>query len=209
MLKRVLAAFALGLGGYVIYRAFYSNGYTTAAGEGDGFDAVAGDFLNVGYQAAGYFGGNNMQISLAGLNHIKQYEGFSATPYRDSAGLLTIGYGHLIKIGESFTRISEAEAVRLLAGDVADAEAAVNRLVKVPLTQAQYDALVSFVFNVGASAFARSTMLKELNAGNYLAAQQNFTRWIYATVGGVKTVIAGLANRRLAEARLFSGANVA
>lgn len=208
MFKRVLIAFGLGLGAYVVWRGQFGTGYSTASGEGEGFNAVAGDFLNVASYGTGLFEGGNMQISIAGLSAIKGHEGFRPYVYKDSAGRDTIGYGHLIGPLESFSSVTEQEASRLLAQDVATAEAAVNRLVKVPLNQSQFDALVSFVYNVGAGAFSRSTMLRKLNAGDYLGAQTQFTAWIYATVNGKKTVINGLANRRLAEARLFSGATV-
>jgi len=200
VLKQLLTGAALGFGGYMLWR-YFNPGYSTQDGEGAGLDAVAGDFMGVGYQLAGALDGGGMNISFAGLAHIKGWEGFKPSVYLDSAGKPTIGFGHLIKPYESFTTITEAEAARLLAKDVATAENAVNAAVKVPLTQNEFDALVSFVYNVGAGAFSRSTMLKELNKGNKLAAQQQFTRWVYA--GG--KVITGLANRRLAEARLFAG----
>jgi lysozyme len=209
VIRRVLTAFALGLGAFMVYRLTYGKSYTTADGEGAGFDAVAGGFLDVAAQAGSLLGGNGMQISLAGLAAIKGHEGFRSTVYLDSAGKPTIGYGHLIKPYESFTSITEQEASRLLAQDVAAAEDTVNRLVKVPLSQNEYDALVSFVFNIGGGAFSRSTLLAQLNAGNKLAAQQQFTRWVYVTVGGQKQVVTGLANRRLAESRLFAGISVA
>ena len=199
MLKQLLTGAALGFGAWAVWR-YLNPGLTTKNGEGVGLDAVAGDFMGVGYQLAGALGGG-MQISLAGLAHIKGWEGFRSYVYLDSAGKPTIGYGHLIKPYESFTTITEAEAARLLAKDVSTAENAVNAAVTVPLTQNQFDALVSFVYNVGAGAFSRSTMLKKLNQGDYFEAQKQFTRWVYA--GG--KVVPGLANRRLAESRLFAG----
>lgn len=207
MFKNLLTGAALGFGAWTIWR-YYSQTGISAAGEGGGVDAIAGDFLGVGYQMAGAFDGGGMNISLVGLAHIKGWEGFRSTVYLDQAGKRTIGYGHLIKPGESFGTISEAEASRLLARDVSWAETAVNQAVKVPLSQNQFDALVSFVFNVGVGNFSTSTLLKRLNAGDYLSAQQNFTRWIYVSPGGVKQVSAGLANRRLAEAQLFAGVQV-
>lgn len=142
-----------------------------------------------------------MNTSQIGLALVKGFEGFRSAAYDDSAGLPTIGYGHLIKKGENYTEISEAEAETILAGDLFDAEEAVNELVKVWLTQNQFDALVSFVFNEGKGKFASSTLLKLLNAGNYTAAAQQFSRWVY--VG--KQVSLGLTRRREAEANLFRG----
>lgn len=220
MLKRIALAVGVGLGAYVVYRGFLSRNYTTANGEGDGLNAVAGDFMNVGLQAVGMFSEGEMRVSFAGLNHLKTVEALRLQVYDDATGrplargqkpqgFATIGYGHKLLPGEDYFIITEAQAMQILARDLIPAENAVNRLVKVPITQKQFDALVSFVFNAGAGAFARSTLLRELNSGNYLAAQQNFTRWIYSTINGVKTVVPGLANRRLAESRLFAEGSLA
>lgn len=139
-------------------------------------------------------------VSAAGLALIKRFEGLRLTAYRDAAGNLTIGYGHLIQPGERFAHgIDGAEAAALLAADLRAAEAAVARLAAVPLSQGQRDALVSFVFNLGAARLAGSTLLKKLNAGDGLGACQEFVRWIHA--GG--RPLKGLLRRRLAEAALF------
>lgn len=133
------------------------------------------------------------------LKLIKEFEGFRSSPYYDVAGKLTIGYGHLIKAGESFSFISESKAQELLAKDTAEAVSAVENLVDVPLSANQKAALVSFVFNVGTGNFANSTMLKLLNGGDYAAAAMQFDRWVLA--GG--KVSQGLANRRAKEKALF------
>lgn len=138
-------------------------------------------------------------ISKNGLELIKQYEGWSATIYKDVAGYPTIGYGHLIKAGESFTTITRAEGELLLRKDVKIAERGVNELVNVPLSQNMFDALVSFVYNVGAGAFKNSTLLKVLNAGDYQQAQKELARWNKA--GG--KINQGLINRREHEQQLF------
>lgn len=141
-----------------------------------------------------------MTLDQAGIDLIKQFEGFRAFPYKDAANLLTIGYGHLIKAGESFPRdITIEEAEEILAKDSQFAVDTVNSLVDVPLSQNQFNSLVSFVFNVGRDAFFRSTMLRLLNARDYQAAHNEFKKWIHA--GG--RVIAGLVNRRIDEANLF------
>jgi lysozyme len=145
-----------------------------------------------------------MSLSAAGLDFIAAHEGFRAAEYRDAAGLETIGYGHRLLAGETFPRgVTEADARRLLAADVALAEAAVRAHVAVPLTQAQFDALVSFVFNIGAGAFGGSTLLKKLNDGQSEAAADEFLRWDKVTASGMLMVDPGLAERRRAERTLF------
>ena len=106
-----------------------------------------------------------MQLSTEGLELIKKSEGFRDHVYRDVAGFPTIGYGHLVKPDESFPNgVTESQAASILAADVQQAEQAVARLVKVALTQGQFDALVDFCFNLGAGRLAGSTLLRELNA---------------------------------------------
>jgi lysozyme len=197
----IVAGAALGVVGWFIYRGSQGATVDTAEGEAGGWLSGADDFLEVGYRVAGAIMPGNMEISLVGLNHLKQVEGYRATPYKDIAGHWTGGYGHKLGPLEHKGARTAEEWSRILAADVTTAEAAVNRLVKVPLTQAQFDALVSFVFNVGTGAFSRSTMLQKLNAGDYAGAQAQFGKWIYA--GG--QVSEGIRNRRVAEARLFSG----
>jgi lysozyme len=142
-----------------------------------------------------------MQLSAEGLNLIKKSEGFRDRAYRDVAGFPTIGYGHLIEPTESFPDgIAASQAAAILADDVRDAEQAVARLVKVALTQGQFDALVDFCFNLGAGRLAGSTLLRELNAGHYDAAALQLLAWDHA--GGV--VNAGLKARRQAEFELWT-----
>jgi lysozyme len=145
-----------------------------------------------------------MQLSAAGLDLIKGFEGFRSQPYTDVAGFLTIGYGHRIVPPELFPNgISQPQAVAMLSRDVAAAERAVPRLVKVDLTQGQFDALVDFCFNLGAGRLASSTLLRCLNAGRYDAAAEQLLLWDLA--GG--EVNLGLKARREAEVRLWkSGA---
>jgi lysozyme len=142
-----------------------------------------------------------MQLSTEGLDLIKKSEGFRGRIYRDVAGFPTIGYGHLIKPGESCPDgITGLQAVAILAADVQAAEQAVARLVKVALTQGQFDALVDFCFNLGAGRLAVSTLLRELNAGHHDAAAQQLLAWDHA--GGA--VNAGLKARRQAEFDLWT-----
>lgn len=145
-----------------------------------------------------------MRLSNAGLNLLKQSEGFRATVYNDVAGRPTIGYGHKLRPGESFPRgISRAQAEQLLIVDVATACGAVEHLVKVPLTQGQYDALVDFCFNLGRGRLAASTLLRELNASNYDAAHKQLLLWDHA--GG--QALPALQARRQAEFNLWGSAS--
>lgn len=140
-----------------------------------------------------------MRTSEAGIALIQGYEGLRLSAYRDSVGVLTIGYGHTgadVKQGMTITR---DEAERLLRDDLHDAESAVEKAVRVPMTQGQFDALVSFVFNLGAGRLQTSTLLRKLNDRNYIGAADEFPRWNKA--GG--KVLAGLTARRGAERALF------
>jgi lysozyme len=144
-----------------------------------------------------------MNFSAAGMELLKKSEGFRNRVYLDLAGLPTIGYGHRLLHLDSFPNgINEPQAANLLASDVRDAEQAVQRLVKVPLTQGQFDALVDFCFNLGAGRLAASTLLKCLNAGRYDDAAGQLLRWDHA--GGEE--VAALKARREAEAELWRNA---
>ncbi len=146
---------------------------------------------------------NNFTISSSGLDAIKGFEGFYPKAYLCPAGVPTIGYGHTqsvskndVKIGRTITK---AEAEKLLRQDLSWAEKAVKKAVKVKLTQGQFDALVSFTFNVGAGAFGRSTLLKKLNKGDYKAVPTELARW---NRGGGR-VLAGLVKRRAIEGEMW------
>jgi lysozyme len=134
---------------------------------------------------------------------LKKSEGFRKRAYRDAAGFPTIGYGHRLLNPASFPDgIDEPQAAQILVSDVRDAEQAVERLVKVPLTQGQFDALVDFCFNLGAGKLATSTLLKMLNCGRYDDAAEQLLRWVQA--GGRE--LATLKARREAEAKLWRNA---
>lgn len=142
--------------------------------------------------------------SAAGVQLLRQFEAFSPSVYYDESGRPHIGYGHLIKAGESFPRpISHAEGEALLKIDLQPVQDALKRLVKVSLNQNQIDALSSFIFNVGVQAFADSTLLKKLNTGDYAGAANEFPRWNKVTVDGVKQVSDGLTYRRAIEQQVF------
>ncbi len=145
-----------------------------------------------------------MRISPRGLSLLKQFEGCRLIPYKDSAGLYTIGYGHLIADGRTLPdsakyKITQKQADLLLKYDVIPREKAVERLCTVPLNQNEFDALVSFVFNLGAGCFQRSTIRQKLNRGDRAGAAKVLLR--YNRAGG--KVIKGLVNRRMAEFKLF------
>lgn len=144
----------------------------------------------------------DLTISEDGLALIKKFEGFSPMAYVCPAGKLTIGYGHVISDADVIARgarITQGEGERLLMQDVAPAEAAVRKSVTIALKQNQFDALVSLVFNIGAEAFAKSTLLKYLNRGEFARVSGQFMRWDKAG----KRPLLGLRLRRRAEAELF------
>jgi lysozyme len=141
-------------------------------------------------------------ISRQGLDLICRFEGFSAIIYMCPAGYPTIGYGHLITEAnkEQFLDgVDEDEALDLLRQDVAVAERAVLRLISVPLTQGQFDALVSFTFNLGSGALQRSTLRRKVNREEHEDIPREFMRWVWA--GGKK--LNGLVKRRKAERVLY------
>lgn len=140
-----------------------------------------------------------MKISQKGINLIKMFEGLSLKAYKDSVGIVTIGYGSTgphVSMGQTIT---EVQAEALLKTDIARFERGVSDLVTVPLNQNQFDALVSFSFNLGLGNLKSSTLLRKLNSLDYSGAAKEFERWNRA--GG--KVLAGLTRRRIAERDLF------
>jgi lysozyme len=144
-----------------------------------------------------------VRTSENGVELIKRFEGLELEAYQDIAGIWTIGYGHTGPDVEPGMKISEREAEEMLRRDLKPREQAVESAVKVPLNQNEFDALVSFVYNVGASAFRGSTALKRLNKGDRAGAADALTWWNKATVGGVLREVMGLTRRRAAEKALF------
>ncbi|HCQ9595909.1 TPA: lysozyme [Acinetobacter baumannii] len=141
--------------------------------------------------------------SNAGLNLIKGFEGKRLNAYDDGVGVWTIGFGTIkypngvrVKKGDTCT---EQQAETYLKNDLTKFEVAINKLVKVPLTQNQFDALTSFTYNLGETNLANSTLLKKLNKGDYQGAADQFLVWNKA--GG--KVMKGLVRRREAERALF------
>jgi lysozyme len=142
-------------------------------------------------------------------NFIAAFEGKSLSVYRDLAGKATIGYGHEVKPGEDFSGgISNAQALQLLAQDTRGAMEAVKTMVKSPLTENQLTALTDLVYNIGAARFARSTLLKDLNAGDYADAAAEFGKWNKVRVNGALVASEGLTKRRLGERDLFNKPDV-
>ena len=142
-----------------------------------------------------------MNYSDAGLDLTEESEGCRLIAYQDSVGVWSIGYGHTRGVVAGMT-CTQAQAEAWLREDILSAIADVNRLVKVPLTQGEFDALVDFDFNLGGGALRGSTLLRLLNGGDHAGAAEQFERWDRA--GG--HVLAGLLRRRLAEEAEFKGA---
>ncbi|MGB3403634.1 MAG: glycoside hydrolase family protein [Microcoleaceae cyanobacterium] len=138
------------------------------------------------------------QTGSAGVNMIKSFEGLHLDAYYDAVGIPTIGYGHIegVYMGMS---ISEAEAEELLRKDLERFEVAVQDAAEVEINDDQFDALVSFSFNLGAGSLFSSTLLKLLNKGKFEQAAEEFPRWNKA--GG--QALLGLTRRRLSERALF------
>ena len=139
-----------------------------------------------------------MQVSKKGISLIKKFEGCRLLAYQDSVGVWTIGYGHTRGISRN-DKISQEQADTFLLHDIELAVKDVNRLVKVTLNSNQFDALVSFTFNLGARNLSSSTLLKKLNAGQTDMAANEFGRWIFAG----ERISSGLVKRREAEKNLF------
>ena len=140
-----------------------------------------------------------MRTSKKGIDLIKHHEGLRTTAYQDfGRGIWTIGYGHTLNVHEGM-KITKKRAGELLVEDLRHAEQAVISGVVVKINQAQFDALVSFVFNLGAWAFKQSTMLKVINRKEFDRVPFELSRWVHA--GGKRSKI--LVNRRADEAAMF------
>jgi lysozyme len=150
------------------------------------------------------------KISQTGVDLVKEFEGLHEVrkdgmvyAYKCSAGVMTCGYGATRKVfGDTVWTQDYAE--KRLMSDLNEHAEAIKSYVTVPLTQNQYDALTSFIFNLGAGAFKSSTLLKKLNKSLYHEVPEQFMRWNKARVKGTLTPLAGLTRRRAAEAALFS-----
>ena len=146
---------------------------------------------------------DEMHVSPSGVDLICNFEGLRLKAYDDGVGVWTIGYGTTkypngirVKKGDTCT-LEQAKAY--MQNDLKSFEQTVNNTVKVPLNQNQFDALVSLAYNIGSTAFKNSTLVRQLNEGNYKAAANQFDVWVNA--GGKR--MQGLVNRRAAEKALF------
>jgi lysozyme len=151
-----------------------------------------------------------MQLSKNGFKIIKNFEGLRLVAYRDVAGVWTIGYGSTryhdgkqVKPGDTLT--GEVQADALFSNTLGQYEDAINRLAKAPLTQNQFDALVSFTYNEGTGALKESTLLVKLNEKNYEEAAAHFLAWDKITdpKTGKKVICETLVQRRKEESQLF------
>jgi lysozyme len=148
---------------------------------------------------------NIMKISDEGFDLIKHFEGCELEAYKCAAGVWTIGYGHTKDVQEGDVWNKEKAEFMLWRELEDEYEVYVNDLVTVPINQCQFDALVSWVYNLGPANLKSSTMLKKLNAGKYEEVPNQIKRWNKATVDGERKVLAGLTRRREAEALMFEG----
>jgi lysozyme len=143
----------------------------------------------------------NMRTSEKTIGSIKLFEGFREKPYLCAGGYMTIGYGHIIRKSEDFSSIAYIDFEELLKQDIELAESAVVRLTKIMLHQYQFDALVSFVFNLGSAAYQRSTLRAKVNRSEHDVVPKEFTKWVYAS----GRIMNGLVKRRHFEAMLYRG----
>lgn len=144
------------------------------------------------------------KTNQAGLTLIKSFEGFVPHPYQDPIGVWTIGYGSIFgldnkRVTADHPTITEEQAVDLLVRDMTRAEQSVERNIKVPLSDNQFAALVSFVYNLGGGALQRSTLRMKLNREEYFSAADEFPKWCRAN----GKVLKGLVRRRNEERQLF------
>lgn len=151
-----------------------------------------------------------MRISPQGIDLIKRFEGLSLEAYQDVAGVMTIGYGHTAGFKDGRfgpdTQITAPQAEALLREDLAQREDNLNLWAEingVHLNQNEFDALISFIFNIGFAAFEGSTAARRLIGGNRGGAAKALTRWNRASVAGEKIHVLGLTRRRAAEKALF------
>lgn len=142
-----------------------------------------------------------MNISQVGVNLIKSFEGLKLTAYKPVATerYWTIGYGHYGSDVNEHDKITYVQAENMLKTDLKKYVDGVNKLLHNPVNQNQFDALVSFTYNLGVGALESSTLLKLINKGDFVGASKEFEKWVHA--GG--KILAGLVTRRKAEKSLF------
>lgn len=145
-----------------------------------------------------------MRVSERGKELIRKYEGLKLTAYKCPAGILTIGYGHTKTVRPEMS-INREMAELLLDEDLKDVERIIKANVKVELNQNQFDSLASFVFNVGAGNFLKSSLLKKINEGKFEEAGNEFLKWTKARTNGGMKELPGLKKRREEEKKIFIG----
>lgn len=146
-----------------------------------------------------------MNASQRGIDLIKFSEGFRAKPYKDSGGIMSIGWGHAIKPNESFSEITAEEGERLLREDLYSADRCINVSLGTRIKeQNEFDALISFIFNIGCGAFQSSNVFKYLKIGEYGSAFMYWSKWIHDSKMKARE---GLVTRRRAEITLFNEKN--
>jgi len=146
-----------------------------------------------------------MHISDEGFQLIKDFEGCELEAYKCAAGVWTIGYGHTKDVQEGDEWDKEKAEFMLWQELEDEYEKYINELVTVPINQCQFDALVSWVYNLGPTNLKSSSLLKYLNLGNYNGVPEQIMRWNKATIDGERKVLPGLTRRRKAEAEMFEG----
>lgn len=154
-------------------------------------------------KVSNYASGNKgifMETSKNGISSIKEHEGLRLKAYECQGGVRTIGYGHAILRYEDYDVITEETANELLAKDIRIAQSYVKKYTKIYLKQNQFDALVSFTFNLGSGNFSKSTLLKYVNKKMHKEAAKEFHKWVYA--GGNRSK--GLIKRRKQEAEMYA-----
>ena len=147
-----------------------------------------------------------MIASNTAYTMIKKWEGLSKTAYKCPVGILTIGYGHVIRANEKFPReLTEEQCDKLLVDDVAIIDKALRSYTPAgTVSQNQYDAIVSFCFNVGVASFISSTFYKKILTKDKRAGDE-LLRWVYGTIEGKKVKFDGLVRRRGYERMVFNG----
>ena len=197
LIPKVAASAALGGSVEEIGGGKFANGAITVA-----YGMMFNDMLHNEGNPQGKKGGVS-NISASGIDFIAGYEHFSESIYIDPCGNPTIGYGHLIRPGENYTTINTQEATQLLSNDVEKAVNVVNKYVKVPLSQNQFDAMTSFTFNVGVGNLLKSSLLRNVNSGDNSVINASFLKWNKGLIKGKYTTLPGLTGRRQAESNLF------
>jgi lysozyme len=203
ILRNILFGLTLGGVGYYVWAAM-NEPLINDGGGGGVFEAITTD-LQGGFMSVSNTTNLNMGVSIALLGYLKGWEKYSAipyyaTPYEKAAGKQTIGYGHVIKPLENLTFLSEQEATNLLLQDVASAENSINTQCQQPLTQNQFDALVSLAFNAGNKAATK--VIADINAGNWANVPNHIS--LYHFQG--KTSLNGLINRRNKDIAIWNSA---